>query len=110
MTQTIMNQDSIRVHKWSGGPAPDETAIRKMLAAEGLQPYLWSNGPEDVYGTHSHGFHKVIYVVKGSITFGLPETGDRVLLQAGDRLDLPQGISHNAVVGDQGVVCLEAHR
>jgi quercetin dioxygenase-like cupin family protein len=105
-----MKQDNIEVHKWSGDLAPDETAILKVLADEGLQPYRWSNGPEDVYGTHSHRFHKVIYVVKGSITFGLPETGERVFLQAGDRLDLPAGISHNAVVGKRGVVCLEAHR
>jgi quercetin dioxygenase-like cupin family protein len=105
-----MKQHNIEIHKWSGDLAPDETAIRKVLADEGLQPYRWSNGPEDVYGTHSHRFHKVIYVVKGSITFGLPESGERVLLQAGDRLDLPAGISHNAVVGNKGVVCLEAHR
>jgi quercetin dioxygenase-like cupin family protein len=105
-----MKPDGIEVHKWSGEPAPDETGIRNILAAEGLQPYRWSNGPGDVYGAHSHTFHKVIYVVEGSITFGLPDTGDRILLDAGDRLNLPAGISHNAVVGNKGVVCLEAHR
>lgn len=105
-----MKQSNLEVHKWSGDPEPDEVGIRKILAEEGLQPYRWSNGPGDVYGTHSHTFHKVIYVVKGSITFGLPDTGDRILLNTGDRLDLPAGISHNAVVGNKGVVCLEAHR
>jgi quercetin dioxygenase-like cupin family protein len=106
----VIKQDNIEVHKWSGDLSPDETGIRKILAAEGLKPYRWSNGPGDVYGTHSHTFHKVIYVVDGSITFGLPDTGDRILLHTGDRLDLPAGISHNAVVGNKGVVCLEAHR
>ena len=105
-----MKQNNIDVHKWAGDPEPDEAAIRKILADEGLQPYSWSNGPGDVYDTHSHTFHKVIYVVKGSITFGLPDTGDRILLNTGDRLDLPAGVSHNAVVGSKGVVCLEAHR
>jgi len=105
-----MKQDGIEVRKWPDHQAPDETAIRKILAAEGLKPYRWSNSPEDVYSTHSHTFHKVIYVVKGSITFGLPDTGDRILLHTGDRLDLPAGVSHNAVVGNEGVVCLEAHR
>jgi quercetin dioxygenase-like cupin family protein len=105
-----MKPDGIEVHKWSSDMAPDEAAIRKILDAEGLQPYRWSNAPGDVYGAHSHTYHKVIYVVKGSITFGLPDTRDRILLNAGDRLDLPGGISHNAVVGNQGVVCLEAHR
>lgn len=105
-----MKQDGIEVRKWPDHLAPAETAIRKILAAEGLKPYRWSNSPEDVYSTHSHTFHKVIYVVKGSITFELPDTGDRILLHTGDRLDLPAGVSHNAVVGNEGVVCLEAHR
>jgi quercetin dioxygenase-like cupin family protein len=105
-----MKQDGIEVHKWSGDLIPDEAAIRKILTAEGLQPYRWSNSPGDIYGAHSHTFHKVIYVVKGSITFGLPGTVDRILLYTGDRLDLPAGVFHNAVVGNKGVVCLEAHR
>jgi quercetin dioxygenase-like cupin family protein len=105
-----MKQDGIEVRKCSGDPAPDEAAIRKILTAEGLEPYRWSNGPGDFYSAHSHTFHKVIYVVKGSITFGLPDTGDRTILHTGDRLDLPAGVSHNAVVGNEGVVCLEAHR
>ena len=106
----LMKQTGIEIHKWSDDVTPDETAIRKILAAEGLQPYRWSNGPGDVYGAHSHTFHKVIYVVKGSISFGLPDSGKRILLRTGDRLNLPAGVSHNAVVGDKGVVCLEAHR
>ena len=105
-----MKQDGVKVHKWPDGLTADETEIRKILAAEGLRPYRWSNSPGDVYSAHSHAFHKVIYVVKGSIMFGLPETGDRILLNTGDRLDLSAGVSHNAVVGNKGVVCLEAHR
>jgi quercetin dioxygenase-like cupin family protein len=57
-----------------------------------------------------HSYEKVIYVVHGSITFGLPELKQQITLTAGDRLDLPAGILHDAVVGPQGVVCLEAHR
>ena len=48
--------------------------------------------------------------VQGSITFGLPDLGDQVTLHAGDRLDLPAGVVHNAIVGSNGVVCFEAHR
>ncbi|MGD2039143.1 MAG: hypothetical protein PVH28_14730 [Desulfobacterales bacterium] len=53
---------------------------------------------------------KVIYVVRGSITFGLPDSGDEITLNSGDRLELPQGVTHNAVVGHEGAACLEAHR
>lgn len=80
------------------------------MAEEGLEPYRWSNGPGDVYGAHSHPYHKVIYVVQGSIKFGLPDSGDAVMLHTGDRLELPAEVSHDAVVGPEGVVCLEAHR
>jgi quercetin dioxygenase-like cupin family protein len=105
-----MKEDGIEVRKWTDVTPPDEAAIRENLDAEGLKPYRWANSPGDVYSAHSHAFHKVIYVVKGSITFGLPDTGDRILLNTGDRLDLPAGVSHDAVVGNSGVVCLEAHR
>jgi quercetin dioxygenase-like cupin family protein len=77
---------------------------------EGLSPYSWSNGPHDVYSAHSHSYDKVIYVVQGSITFNLPELDQRLTLKAGDRLDLPANIVHAAIVGPQGVVCLEAHK
>jgi quercetin dioxygenase-like cupin family protein len=79
------------------------------MAAEGLRLYQWSNSPHDVYAAHSHPYHKVIYVVSGSITFGLPEEGKTLNLNAGDRLELPPGVLHDAVVGAGGVVCLEAH-
>jgi hypothetical protein len=32
-----------------------------------------------------------------------------VPLRDGDRLDLPAGVDHDAVVGPAGVTCLEAH-
>jgi quercetin dioxygenase-like cupin family protein len=80
------------------------------MSDERLNPYSWSNGPFDTYSAHSHSYNKVIYVVQGSITFGLPELGQQLSLKAGDRLDLPAGTVHDAHVGAQGVVCLEAHK
>ncbi len=103
-------QTRVVVTPWKGGEPPREGAIRAAFAAEGLQPYRWSNAPGDVYPPHRHGYDKVLYVVEGTISFGLPESGERVELGAGDRLDLPAGVTHDAVVGPQGVVCLEAHR
>ena len=75
-----------------------------------LNPYAWGNNPGDIYSAHTHGYAKVIYVLQGSITFGLPEEGRQVTLKAGDRLELPAGTQHSAVVGENGVSCLEAHR
>lgn len=89
---------------------PTRSTLWQLMSDEGLSPYSWSNGPHDTYAAHSHSYNKVIYVVQGSITFGLPALGTELTLKAGDRLDLPAGTVHDAVVGAQGVVCLEAHR
>ena len=105
-----MADNKVEIIRWSGGTNPDEETLRKILAEEDLHGYRWSNGPGDVYSAHTHSFNKVIYVVSGSITFGLPDSGEQVTLNLGDRLNLPAGVAHNAIVGSKGVVCLEAHR
>lgn len=99
-----------QITRWSASIPPTESTLRQRCAEEGLSPYPWSNGPHDVYSAHTHSYDKVIYVVRGTITFGLPELGQRHTLNAGDRLDLPAGTLHDAVVGEQGVLCLEAHK
>ena len=101
---------SPHVTPWAGSTAPTESTLRQLYADEGMSPYQWSNGPHDVYSAHEHSYDKVIYVVRGSITFGLVELGQKLTLNAGDRLDLPAGTVHDAVVGAQGVVCLEGHK
>ena len=86
---------------------PTELAAR--LRSEGLEPSRWSNGPGDAYGAHDHDYDKVLVVASGSIRFGLPGSGDALDLAEGDRLELPAGTVHDAVVGPAGVTCLEAH-
>jgi quercetin dioxygenase-like cupin family protein len=84
--------------------------LEARLRAEGLAPGSWSNGPGDRYAAHRHDYDKVLVCAAGSITFGLPGTGGSVQLAAGDRLDLPAGTVHDALVGPDGVTCLEGHR
>lgn len=79
----------------------------ERLRQEGLDPSAWANGPGDRYGVHEHGYDKVLVCVDGSIVFETP--GGAVGLSLGDRLDLPAGTAHGAVVGPTGVTCLEAH-
>jgi uncharacterized protein YjlB len=83
--------------------------VAARLRSEGLDPSPWSNGPGDRYGAHEHDYDKVIAVERGSITFGLSEHGRSVELATGDRLELPAGTSHDAIVGGSGVTCWEAH-
>jgi uncharacterized protein YjlB len=86
-----------------------DRALARRLRDEGLDPGSWGNGPGDRYAAHAHGYDKVLVCAAGSIVFGLPRTGARVELEVGDRLDLPAGTEHDAVVGAAGVTCLEAH-
>jgi quercetin dioxygenase-like cupin family protein len=81
----------------------------ELLAREGCSsPRSWGNAPGDRYGWHSHDYHKVLFCLRGSITFHTHE-GD-VALVAGDRLALPPGAEHAATVGPDGVECVEASR
>lgn len=79
------------------------------MRAEGLQPGGWANGPGETYAVHDHAYDKVIVVERGSITFGVRASGEAYALTKGDRLELPAGTGHDAVVGPDGVACLEAH-
>ncbi len=95
----------------AAGREPEPRAgLERRLRAEGLDPGSWGNDPGDRYGAHRHGYDKVIVVVSGSITFGLPASSGALILAAGDRLELPAGTEHDASVGSHGVECLEAHR
>ena len=91
------------------GGTPTTDALAARLASEGLDAHTWANGPGDRYGVHEHGFDKVLVAAAGSIVFSLPGLGRSVELVAGDRLELPAGTAHGALVGSEGVTCLEAH-
>ena len=86
----------------------DTDLVARMRVA-GLQPGGWANGPRERYAVHDHSYDKVIVVERGSITFGVPASSETFALSEGDRLELPAGTGHDAVVGPEGVACLEAH-
>jgi len=88
----------------------DEAIALDALASEGLSPQRWSNGPGDVYAQHQHAYHKVLYCLRGSIVFRMTATGEAIALTPGDRLDIEPGTEHGAVVGTDGVDCIEAAR
>jgi quercetin dioxygenase-like cupin family protein len=80
------------------------------LRGEATGCYSWSNGPGDRYAPHSHTYEKILYCVDGSITFVLEAEGRRIDLKAGDRMVLPAGTVHGAVVGPSGCTCIEGKR
>ncbi len=100
----------VAVQRWDHDREPTAEELEAQLQSQGLSFYRWSNGPDYVYAAHTHRYGKVILVERGSIIFGLPAVGEEIALEAGDRLVLPGGTLHDAAVGPDGVVCLEAHR
>lgn len=103
----------MRIIRWQEPEAPREQTLRERMQSEGLHPYSWSNGPGVTYAVHSHSYEKVLYCVRGSIRFMLHDTTDEeteVELAPGDCMILAAGERHSAVVGAQGVICMEAAR
>jgi len=84
--------------------------LMTRLQGEASGCYSWSNGPGDRYAPHSHSYEKVLYCVDGSITFVLEADARRLELTSGDRMVLPAGTIHSAVVGPAGCTCIEGKR
>lgn len=99
----------LRITNWQNSTPPTEAELRQIYRNEGLSPFAWSNAPGDSYASHTHSYDKVIFVLRGSITWILPDLDRRIDTRAGDRVDLPKGTRHAAEVGPHGVTCLEAH-
>ena len=88
-----------------------QAELMRRLQSEATSCYSWSNASGDSYAAHSHAYEKVLYCVDGSITFELEGgEGNRIDLEAGDRMVLPAGTVHSAVVGPQGCMCIEGRR
>jgi len=81
-------------------------SVEQKLRAEADHCYQWSNGPGTIYAVHDHPYRKILYIERGSITF-TPAGKAAIVMTPGDRLDLPAGTPHAAVVGAEGVTCWE---
>lgn len=92
---------------WPGNSPPTREELESIFRGEGLSPGWWSNAPLDRYSRHSHSYQKVLYCARGAIAFIVPEAGE-FRLKPGDRLEIPPNTVHSAIVGPEGVTCVEA--
>lgn len=76
--------------------------LERTLRRSGLSPEPWSASAGTVFARHQHERTKRLFVVAGSISF------DGVALGPGDGIRIPAGVEHAAIVGDDGVQCVEA--
>jgi len=95
----------VQLDRHTGGP-PDARELEQQLRAEAHDVYGWANGPGDRYEQHAHGYHKLLYCTRGSIDFVLGD-GRTLTLRPGDRMLLPAGTRHAALVGLEGCACIE---
>ena len=72
-----------------------------QLKQEGFaHVYEWTDKPNTEYLEHSHKGKVSFYVTKGSISMNID--GIHTMVRAGDRMDVPVGVSHKAKVGPDG--------
>lgn len=101
-------QTEAAVTRWQGGQNPTMSNIVNRMKSEGLRPYMWMNMPNHRYAIRSHNYHKVLYVLDGSVEVQLPDSNRRFKLRTGDRIDIPAGVRHGTIVGHAGAKCVEA--
>lgn len=73
----------------------------KTLEDEGfLSVYEWSDPAGTSYPKHAHKGKVSLFVTDGSVEFDF--SGDKRLIKAGERFDVPIGVEHSALVGPNG--------
>jgi quercetin dioxygenase-like cupin family protein len=106
--QDYDGHDAVQVIRWPHAkPLPEEEVIR-FFQARKLSFSRWSNRPNETYSLHAHAYRKMLFCMMGGITFMLPDRDESIQLSPGDRLTLQPGVRHSAVVGPDGVTCIEA--
>ncbi|HEX3049402.1 MAG TPA: hypothetical protein VHP83_02025 [Aggregatilineaceae bacterium] len=100
--------NQVKITRWRGGQHPTLDNITRTLKAEGLRPYVWANTPNFRYPVRSHGYDKTLYCIQGTLELTFPKLKQRVMLRAGDRVDLPRGVHYSTIIGPAGAQCVEA--
>jgi quercetin dioxygenase-like cupin family protein len=105
-----MTMMELKVTPWPSDKQPTLEEIEQYFDEQELDTYYnWAGTANSTIDGHTHGYHKVLFVLEGNVKFEFPTRHETLHLNAGDRLELPAGIRHNAVVGVDGVVCVESH-
>lgn len=99
----------LKVTPWTADTPPTEEELRAGMVEQELTVFHWTGESQGTIDGHTHGYHKMLAVVSGSIKFEFPTRHKSINLKAGDQLELPAGLRHTATVGADGVTCLEAH-
>jgi len=84
-----------------------ESEVIVFFTSRNIEPTRWTNAPNTVHAAHAHDYRKMLFCIAGGITFSFPELNREYTLSPGDRLIVPIGLKHSALVGSEGVSCIE---
>jgi hypothetical protein len=85
---------------WNNKPVIWNEYLKKVLVTEGFPiVYEWTDAPNTIYENHKHQGKVSFSVVDGSVTFS---GSINKTVSKWQRFDVPIGIEHSAIVGDQG--------
>jgi quercetin dioxygenase-like cupin family protein len=88
---------------------PDESEIRRRLAAEGfIHSFVWSDPPNQFYPDHTHAGLTAHIILEGEMT--LTTNGQSQTYRSGDRCDVPARAVHSAKMGPGGCRYLVAEK
>ncbi len=96
------------VHHWDPAAGPlSRKALSECLESLGYTVHCYTYPEGTYFGPHTHDVDKIDAVLEGEFLITL--AGQKILLCAGDYVEVPKGTVHTAeVVGLRPVVSLDA--
>jgi quercetin dioxygenase-like cupin family protein len=80
---------------------PNESLLRKQLAAEGFShTFVWQDASNAYYSDHTHAGLTAHIILDGEMT--LTQAGKSQTYRVGERCDVPGGAAHSAKMGASG--------
>lgn len=87
----------------------DFDTLEDQLHAEGfVHTYVWQDGPHAHYSDHTHATETAHVILEGEMTLSMD--GHAMTYRAGDRVDVPAGAVHSALMGPTGCRYLVGER
>ena len=79
----------------------DKELLKRQLEIEGFPIiYEWHDDPGTQYPLHQHQDKVSMFITKGSLEFDF--SGQKKVITAGERMDVPPKTIHSAIVGPEG--------
>jgi quercetin dioxygenase-like cupin family protein len=93
----------------TAGKPQSEPALRMELERQGYVVTRWVYPPGTYFPDHHHETDKMDAVVSGRLRVTMK--GQEIILEAGDMIAVPRGVTHSAeVIGDEPVISLDGVR